>query len=203
MTHEENEQFERDALLQRYIEGECSPDEQAAIEADPVLRQRAEALQTFDAHLRQAFAVRRTASSSAEPALTPEVLHDIGHLFADSGHAMASLPSLPPVVPLEPVTRPAQVRGQRLHFEAPDITLTLRHEPVTGEDPTWILRGWLERDGDGQTALVLLCPADGIPRRTHADAEGFFRFTDIAEGVYDLRLILQDKELRLRHLRLP
>jgi hypothetical protein len=198
MTHADDDNLERDALLQRYIEGECSPIEQATIENDPELRHRAEELRLFDAHLRQAFAAR---TSPTPAAISPEMQQAIAHLFAEDD--LTDLSPLLPVIPLEQATRPARVRGERLHFEAPDITLTLRHEPVAGEDPTWIMRGWLERDGEGQAALVLLCPSGGTPRQTHANDEGFFRFADIAEGVYDLRLILDDKELQLRHLRLP
>jgi len=209
MTRADDEHIERDAMLLRYIDGECSPEEQATIEQDPVLWQQMEELRQLDDWLRRAFATGRPLQTQP-PAASPEMMRNVEQLFADSGNEPSGVPDGPhesltlPVLPLKRVVHSVQVRGHSLRFEAPDVTLNLRQEPVPGEDSTWILRGWLEREGEGCAALVVLASLEGgIPRRAYADEEGLFRFANVPEGVYDLRLILEDKELRLSQLHVP
>lgn len=224
-----------EALLLRYLDGVCTPQEQAHITNDAELWQQLETLQQFDATLQQG--LRPTARLSGEqlvdfaadrldaaqalvvgcavqqnPQLRREVdlLRDLlttdpfAPVDAGASPLVTLADGIRQVIELFQEHRPVAVRGHALRFQGPSVSLTLRQEQVTGEDPSWIVRGLVEHEGEGQPAVVVLQSDDDISYRTLANDEGIFRFSGLKNGMYDLILLLVDhqQELRLHQFKL-
>ncbi len=220
-----------EALLLRYLDGECTEEERADIERDPALQQRLNATRQFDAYLHEALTPSAEelvdfAADMLEPTRAlvvgravqsnPQLQADVASMrtllatdpFAPPANAPSPLKTLAQgvrqVIELFHVPQAAGVRsvgrGNVLRFEGPDVTLTLRQQRGKGEDPSWRIRGRVEWSGEGQPAVVTLRSAEGKHYRTLSDAEGFFHFGQLQEGVYDLTLLLdnQQQEVHLR-----
>lgn len=108
-----------------------------------------------------------------------------------------------PVMDRPPAHTQTPARGTILSFDGPHVTLAMRQERSEGEEPSWTLRGVVQRAGTGQSAIVIVRSADAMHYRTLADDEGIFCFRGLHDGVYDLTLVLdQQQEVYLYHIML-